>query len=212
MKGEKPTLHRTTKTTQHELACLYKTKIKSCITRPQQEPARAYSPATRPFISTAAELAKFKASLRQAKDYVQTLSMPVFKEDKLGCCARETTSFIARAQPELTEAQIARRIRRRAAYRQKILEKQRSQHSELQISKKWVEKEAPDQVAAVHMVGKTKRRQKTGTKIHVRRPVTRSVSRTRRHQEDSLAPSSQGHRSDHSSGSSSRRMSSSKCH
>ncbi|XXG77089.1 hypothetical protein AAC387_Pa08g1318 [Persea americana] len=59
------------------------------------------------------------------------------------------------------------------------------------------------------MVGKTKRRQKSVTKIHVRRPVTRSVSRTRRHQEDSPTPSSQGHRSDHSSGSSSRRMSSS---
>ncbi|XXG68461.1 hypothetical protein AAC387_Pa06g1544 [Persea americana] len=111
--------------------------------------------------------------------------MPVFKEDKLGCYARGTTSFIARAQPELTEAQIARRIRCRAAYRQKRLEKQRTQHSKLQISKKWVEKERPDQVAAVHMVGKTKRRQKSATKIHVRRPVTRSVSRTRRHQEDS---------------------------
>ena len=135
--------------------------------------------------------------------------MPVFKEDKLGCCARGTTSFIARAQPELTEAQIARRIRRRAAYRQKRLEKQRTQHSELQISQKWVEKERPDQVAAVHMVGKTKRRQKSATKIHVRRPVTHSVSRTRRHQEDSPTPSSQGHRSDHSSGSSSKRMSSS---
>ena len=59
------------------------------------------------------------------------------------------------------------------------------------------------------MVGKTKRRQKSATKIHVRRPVTRSVSRTRRHQEDSPTPPSQGHRSDHSSGSSSRRMSSS---
>ncbi|XXG59090.1 hypothetical protein AAC387_Pa04g1230 [Persea americana] len=87
MKGEKPTLHRTTKTTQHEPAFSYKPKIKSCITRPQQEPARACSPATRPFISTGAELAKFKASLRQAKDRVQILSMPVFKEDKLGCCA-----------------------------------------------------------------------------------------------------------------------------
>ncbi|XXG47517.1 hypothetical protein AAC387_Pa02g2152 [Persea americana] len=104
--------------------------------------------------------------------------MPVFKEDKLGCCARGTMSFIARAQPELTDAQIARRICRRAAYRQKRLEKQRSQHSELQISQKWVKKERPDQVAAVHMVGKTKRRQKSATKIHVRRPVTRSVSRT----------------------------------
>ncbi|KAJ8624183.1 hypothetical protein MRB53_032713 [Persea americana] len=59
------------------------------------------------------------------------------------------------------------------------------------------------------MVGKTKRRQKSATKIHVRRPVTHSVSRTRRHQEDSPASSSQGHRSDHSSGSSSIRMSSS---
>ncbi|XXG62830.1 hypothetical protein AAC387_Pa05g1134 [Persea americana] len=46
-------------------------------------------------------------------------------------------------------------------------------------------------------------------KIHVRRPVTHSVSRTRRHQEDSPPPSSQGHQSDHSSGSSFRRMSSS---
>ncbi|XXG41972.1 hypothetical protein AAC387_Pa01g2333 [Persea americana] len=134
--------------------------------------------------------------------------MLVFKEDKLGCCARGTASFIARAQPELTEAQIARRIRRRAAYRQKRLEKQRTQHSELQISQKWVEKERPDEVAAVHMVDKTKRRQKSATKIHVRRPVTRSVSRTRRHQEDSPTPSSQGHRSDHSSSSSSKRMSS----
>ena len=97
IKGEKPTLHRTTKTTQHEPACSYKPKIKSCITRPRQEPARACSPATRPFISTGDELAKFKASLRQAKDRVQILSMPVFKEDKLGCCARGTTSFIARA-------------------------------------------------------------------------------------------------------------------
>ncbi|XXG42233.1 hypothetical protein AAC387_Pa01g2557 [Persea americana] len=59
------------------------------------------------------------------------------------------------------------------------------------------------------MVGKTKRRQKSATKIHVRRPVTCSVSRTRRHLEDSPTPSSQGHRSDQSSGSSSRRMSSS---
>ncbi|XXG76886.1 hypothetical protein AAC387_Pa08g1154 [Persea americana] len=46
-------------------------------------------------------------------------------------------------------------------------------------------------------------------KIHVRRPVTHSVSWMRRDQEDSPTPSSQGHRSDHSSGSSSRRMSSS---
>ncbi|XXG53801.1 hypothetical protein AAC387_Pa03g1836 [Persea americana] len=72
MKEEKPTLHQTTKTTQHEPACSYKPKIKSCITRPRQEPARAYSPATRPFISTGPELAKFKASLRQAKDRVQS--------------------------------------------------------------------------------------------------------------------------------------------
>ncbi|XXG41864.1 hypothetical protein AAC387_Pa01g2238 [Persea americana] len=135
--------------------------------------------------------------------------MPVFKEDKLGCCARGTTSFVARAQPELTEAQIGRRIHRRVAYREKRLEKQRTQHSELQVSKKWVEKEAPNQVAAVHMVGKTKTRQKSTTKIHVRQPVTPSVSRTQRHQGDSPTPSSQGHRSDHSSSSSSRRMSSS---
>ncbi|XXG59309.1 hypothetical protein AAC387_Pa04g1415 [Persea americana] len=126
IKGEKPTLHRTTKPTQHELACSYKPKIKSCITRPRQEPARACSLTTRPFISTRVELAKFKVSLRQAKDRVQILSMPVFKEDKLGCSARGTTSFIARAQPELTEAQITRRIRCRAAYRQKRLEKQRT--------------------------------------------------------------------------------------
>ncbi|KAJ8643771.1 hypothetical protein MRB53_005519 [Persea americana] len=88
IKGEKPTLHQTTKTTQHEPACSYKPKIKSYITRPRQEPARSYSPATRPFISTGAKLAKFKASLQQAKDRVQIqiLSMPVFKEDKLGCC------------------------------------------------------------------------------------------------------------------------------
>ncbi|XXG68913.1 hypothetical protein AAC387_Pa06g1899 [Persea americana] len=59
------------------------------------------------------------------------------------------------------------------------------------------------------MVGKTKRSQKSATKIHVRRLVTRSVSRTKRHQEDSPTPSSQGHRDDHSSGSSSRRISSS---
>ncbi|XXG82704.1 hypothetical protein AAC387_Pa10g0602 [Persea americana] len=59
------------------------------------------------------------------------------------------------------------------------------------------------------MVGKTKRRHKSATKIHVKRPVTRSVSRLRRDQEDSPTPSSQGHRSDHSSGSSSRRMSAS---
>ncbi|XXG59258.1 hypothetical protein AAC387_Pa04g1369 [Persea americana] len=107
--------------------------------------------------------------------------MPVFKEDKVGCYTRGTTPFIARAQPELTEAQVARRIRRRAAYRQKKLKKQRTQHSKLQISQKWVEKERPDQVAAVHMVGKTKRKQKSATKIYVRRPVTHSVSRTRRH-------------------------------
>ncbi|XXG85718.1 hypothetical protein AAC387_Pa11g0751 [Persea americana] len=87
IKGEKPTLHRTTKPTQHEPACSSKPKIKLCITRPRQKPARACSPATRPFISTGAELAKFKASLRQAKDCVQILSMPVFKEDKLGRCA-----------------------------------------------------------------------------------------------------------------------------
>ncbi|XXG73177.1 hypothetical protein AAC387_Pa07g2138 [Persea americana] len=193
VKGEKPTLHRTTKPTQHKPACSYKPKIKSCITRPQQEPAKACSPVTRPFISTGAELAKFKASLGQVKDHVQILSMLVFKEDKLGCCARGTTSLIARAQPELTEAQIARRIRRRAAYRQKRLEKQRTQHSELQVSQKWVEKEAPNQVAAVHMAGKSKRRQKSATKIHVRRPVTHNVSRMRRHQEDSPTPSSHGH-------------------
>ncbi|XXG59100.1 hypothetical protein AAC387_Pa04g1239 [Persea americana] len=83
--------------------------------------------------------------------------MPVFKEDKLGCSAQGTTSFIARAQPELTETQIAHHIRRREAYRQKRLEKQRTQHSELQVSQKWVEKEGPDQVVAVHMVSKTKR-------------------------------------------------------
>ena len=63
MEREKPTLHRTTKPTQHELACSYKPKMKSCITRPRQEPARACSLATRPFISTGALLAKFKASL-----------------------------------------------------------------------------------------------------------------------------------------------------
>ncbi|XXG85641.1 hypothetical protein AAC387_Pa11g0684 [Persea americana] len=127
-----------------------------------------------------------------AKDRVQILSMPVFKEDKLGCCARGTTSFIARAQPELTEAQIARRIHRRAPYQQKRLGKQRTQHSELQVSQKWVEKEAPDQVAAVHMVVKTKRRHKSATKIHVKRLATHSVSRMIRHQEDSPTPSSQG--------------------
>ncbi|XXG47516.1 hypothetical protein AAC387_Pa02g2151 [Persea americana] len=33
--GEKPTLHRTTKTTQHKPVCSYKPKIKSCITRPR---------------------------------------------------------------------------------------------------------------------------------------------------------------------------------
>ncbi|MCE8502537.1 hypothetical protein KAJ99_09810, partial [Latilactobacillus sakei] len=208
MKEERPTLHQT-KTTQHEPACSYKPKIKSCIVRPPQEPAKACTPAVRPFLSTGAELAKFKASLRQAKDRVQILSMPNFKEDRLGCCAPGTTSFIARAQPELTEAQIARRMRRRVAYRQKRLEKQKTQHSALQVSQKWVEKERPDQVAAVHMVGKTRRRQKSATKIHVRRPVTRSVSRTRRHQQDSPTPSSQGHRSNHSSSSSSKRMSSS---
>ena len=140
-------------------------------------------------------------------DSIQILSIPVFKEDKLGCCARGTTSFIARAQLDLTEAQIARRIRRHAAYRKKRLEKQRTQNFELQVSQTWVEKEGPDQVAAVHMVGKTKRSQKSATKIHVRRPVTRSVSRIRKHQEDSPTPSSQGHQSDHSSNSSSRRMS-----
>ena len=48
IKGEKPTLHRTTKPTQHKPACSYKPKIKSCITRPRQEPAKACSPATRP--------------------------------------------------------------------------------------------------------------------------------------------------------------------
>ncbi|XXG82543.1 hypothetical protein AAC387_Pa10g0465 [Persea americana] len=126
IKGERPTLHRTTKTTRHEPTCSYKPKIKSCVTRPRQEPARAYSVATRPFISTGDELAKFKASLRQAKDHVQILSMPVFKEDKLGCCARGTTSFIAEAQPELTEAQIAHQIRNCTAYRQKRLKKQRT--------------------------------------------------------------------------------------
>ncbi|XXG76863.1 hypothetical protein AAC387_Pa08g1136 [Persea americana] len=134
MKKEKPTLRQTTKSTQHEPACSYKPKIRSCITRPLQEPAKACTSAVRPFISTRAELAKFKASLRQAKDRVQILSMPSFKEDKLGCCARGTTSFIAIAQPELTEAEIARRIRRQAAYRQKRLEKQRTQHFELQTA------------------------------------------------------------------------------
>ena len=58
MKEEKPTLHQTTKTTQHEPACSYKPKIKSCITRPRQEPARACFPATRPFISTGARACK----------------------------------------------------------------------------------------------------------------------------------------------------------
>ncbi|XXG54657.1 hypothetical protein AAC387_Pa03g2478 [Persea americana] len=97
IKGEKPTLHQTTKPTQHEPTCSYKPKIKLCITRPRQEPARACSLVTQPFISTGVELTKFKASLRQAKDHVQILSMPVFKEDKLGCCAQGTTSFIAKA-------------------------------------------------------------------------------------------------------------------
>ncbi|XXG77090.1 hypothetical protein AAC387_Pa08g1319 [Persea americana] len=119
IKGEKPTLHRTTKTTQHEPTCSYKPKIKSCITRPRQEPAKAYSLATQSFISTGDKLAKFKALLRQAEDRVQILSMSVFKEDKLSYCARGTTSFIAKAQPELTKAQVARRICRHAAYRQK---------------------------------------------------------------------------------------------
>ncbi|KAJ8633015.1 hypothetical protein MRB53_026351 [Persea americana] len=189
MNEEKPTL-RQTKSTQHESAYSYKPKIKLCITRPQQEPARACSLTARPFISTRAELAKFKASLRQAKDRVQILSMPVFQEDKLKCCLQGTTSFIARAQPELTKAQIARRIHRHATYRQKRLEKQRIQHSALQVSQKWVEKKRPEEVVAVHMVGKTKRRQKSATKIYVRGPVTRSVSRTQRHQEDSPTPSS----------------------
>ncbi|KAJ8649280.1 hypothetical protein MRB53_002303 [Persea americana] len=103
--------------------------------------------------------------------------MPIFKEDKLGCCVRGTTSFIARALPELTEAQIARHIRRRAAYRQKRLEKQRTQRSELQISQKWVEKERPDQVAAVHMVGKTKRRQKRMSSSSVTKTVSSFDSR-----------------------------------
>ncbi|XXG82669.1 hypothetical protein AAC387_Pa10g0569 [Persea americana] len=60
IKGEKPTLHRTTKPTQQKLACSYKPKIKSCITRPRQEFVRACCPATRPFISIGAELANLK--------------------------------------------------------------------------------------------------------------------------------------------------------
>ncbi|XXG62743.1 hypothetical protein AAC387_Pa05g1056 [Persea americana] len=135
--------------------------------------------------------------------------MLVFKEDKLGCWARGTTSFIARVQPELTEVQIARCIRCSAAYRQKRLDTQRSQHSKLRKSQKWVGKRSTRQVAAIHMVCKTKRRQKSATKIHVRRPATRSVSQTRRYPEDCPTHSSQGYRSEHSSGSSSRRMSSS---
>ncbi|XXG73133.1 hypothetical protein AAC387_Pa07g2101 [Persea americana] len=82
--------------------------------------------------------------------------MPVFKEDKLGCCARGTTSFIARAQPELTEAQIARRIRRRAAYRQKRLEKQRTQHSELQISQNGSKKKDPTKLLLSTWLAKPK--------------------------------------------------------
>ena len=46
MKEEKPTLRQTTKSTQHEPACSYKPKFKSCITRPRQEPARVCSLAT----------------------------------------------------------------------------------------------------------------------------------------------------------------------
>ena len=95
MKEEKPTLHQK-QTTHHEPAYPYRPRIKSCIVRPQREPLKACIPATRPFISTGAELAKFKASLRQAKDRVQILSLPNYKEDKLGCCVRGTTSFVAR--------------------------------------------------------------------------------------------------------------------
>ena len=60
IKGEKPTLHRTTKTTQHESACSYKPKIKSCITRPLQEPAKACTSRVRPFISTGPNLQNSK--------------------------------------------------------------------------------------------------------------------------------------------------------
>ena len=90
-------------------------KIKSCITRPLQEPAKAYTPSVRRVISTGAELERFKASLLQVKDCVWILSMLSFKEDRFSCCTRRSTPFIARAQPELTEAQITHRIRRHTA-------------------------------------------------------------------------------------------------
>ena len=76
-----------------------------------------------------------------------------------GSCPR-----LARAQPELTKAQIAHRIRRLTTYWQKRLKKQGTQHPTLQASKKWVNKERPDQVATVHMVRKTKRCQRSATK------------------------------------------------
>ena len=75
MKEERPISNLTPKSTQQEPACSYKPKIKSCITRPLQSPAKAYKPAVRPFISTGAELERFKASLQQAKDRVCILSL-----------------------------------------------------------------------------------------------------------------------------------------
>lgn len=59
-------------------------------------------------------------------DEVMIHSMPNFKIDKLCFCTQRSTSFIAKAKPEPTEAQIAHRIRRRVLYRHNSLEKQRS--------------------------------------------------------------------------------------
>ena len=135
--------------------------------------------------------------------------MPSFKEDKLGCCAQGSTSFVAIAQPEPADAQIARRIRRCASYQQKRPKKQMTQHPTLQVSKKWVEKDRPDQVSTIQTVGKSKIRQKSATKIQVRQPVTRIVTRPWRYQEASPVPSSQGQQSNASSSPSSKRISSS---
>ena len=56
MKEERPTFHLTTKSTQHEPACSYKPKVRSCITRPLQKPAKFYTHSVRPFISTSLRL------------------------------------------------------------------------------------------------------------------------------------------------------------
>ena len=51
-KEDRPAFRQTMKSTQHEPACSYNPKIKLCITRPLEEPAKACTPSVHPLIST----------------------------------------------------------------------------------------------------------------------------------------------------------------